>query len=114
MSSHHYEYFHVVLFLLAVQIFLAAPGYDSWSEDTSVAAGMKAFSCDCDEAGCKAPSHFLDLDAVIAYIIIICTLLILFSEHFRDTVEQRLHLLFSVTMQIHIKRIVFLHLFHFH
>lgn len=106
MSSHHYEDSHVVLFLFAIEVFLAAPGYDSWTEDAAVATGMKAFSGHCNEAGGKTSSHFLDLYAFVAFFV-------LFPEHFRDALEQWLNLLFSVAMQIHVKWIASLHLFHF-
>ena len=80
MSSHHYEDSHVVLLLLAIEVFLAAPGNYSWPEDASVATGVKSLSGHCDETGCKTPSYFLDLDAFVA-------LFVLIPEHFRDTVE---------------------------
>lgn len=106
MSSHHYEDSHVVLFLLAIEVFLAAPGYDGWPEDAAVSTGMKAFSGHCDEAGSKTSSHLLDLYAFVAFFV-------LFPEHFGDAFEQGLNLLFSVAVQIHVERIASLHLFHF-
>lgn len=92
---------------------MAAPGYDSWSEDASVSAGMEAFSGHCDEIGGKTASDFLDLDAFVAYNEINATFFVLFSKHFRDALKQGLNLLFSVAVQIHIKRIAPLHLLYF-
>lgn len=80
MSSHHNEDFHVVLFLLAIEVFLAAPGNDGWPEDASIATGVKTFSSHCGEAGCKTPTYFFDLNTFIA-------LFVLFPEHFGDALE---------------------------